>query len=275
MQARSKSRILPAPREKATTIAMNPSCRELTSTVLAVMLVVGIPRFAAAGSWKDELKPQARAHFDLGVRYYSTQQYSQAIDELRAAYVEDPNPKILYTLGQAYRVSGDCVHAVEAYNAFLRSGPLEDAAKRARENIELCKKEDPLPVPPPLPDASVLPAPPSVMMTPPALAPWYTDVLGDSLLAGAVLAAGTAGVAAWIEQEHRLGLNTASSYHDYRMRLETADAAHHVEIGAIAVGIALIAGAAVRLYVRSRPPEDVSVLSTNSPVAQRWPLLEF
>lgn len=108
--------------------------------LLAAALALGASGQAlAAGSWQEELKRDAREHFSRGLRLFSTQQYDEAIEEFRAAYLGDPHPKILYTLGQTYRLGGDCPRAIDAYSAFLRTGPVPEFAKLARENLEACR----------------------------------------------------------------------------------------------------------------------------------------
>src|SRR5215472_10162270 len=69
------------------------------------------------------MKPEARAHFERGSRYYDTQLYEEALAEFRAGYLIDPSPDFLYSIAQAERLRGNCKSAVEAYRAFLRTNP--------------------------------------------------------------------------------------------------------------------------------------------------------
>ena len=62
------------------------------------------------------LAARAQVHFDLG-------EYDKAISDYREAYRMVPSPGILYNLGQAYRLLGDCVSATTMYRNYLRLAP--------------------------------------------------------------------------------------------------------------------------------------------------------
>jgi tetratricopeptide (TPR) repeat protein len=62
------------------------------------------------------LAARAQVHFDLG-------EYAKAINDYREAYRMVPSPGILYNLGQAYRLVGDCVSATTMYRNYLRLAP--------------------------------------------------------------------------------------------------------------------------------------------------------
>jgi tetratricopeptide (TPR) repeat protein len=259
--------------------------------LLAAALALGAPgRALAAGSWQEELERDAREHFTRGLRLFSTQRYDEAIEEFRAAYLGDPHPKILYTLGQTYRLGGDCPRAIDAYSAFLRAGPVPEFAKLARENLEACRARAKSPArpseslpseahPAEPPKGEALPSEPKASTSaepprerhlpeinshfamleplpsalpetssPPAVrALWYTDALGDALLAGGLLSLSTAGAALVVERQETTA--RAATCADHERHDANASLARRVEIGAASAGMALAAAAILRYAV--------------------------
>src|SRR5690242_15602139 len=94
----------------------------MTRTLLVLILLSAAPARGEPPS-AASMSPEARGRLDRGLRYYATQEYAKAIEEFKAGYQIEPRPQFLYALGQAQRLSGDCSHALDAYRAFLRSGP--------------------------------------------------------------------------------------------------------------------------------------------------------
>ena len=90
----------------------------MRGAVLAVVIACA-PAIARADAGQAEAKrlaARAQVHFDLG-------EYEQAIVSYREAYRMVPSPGILYNLGQAYRLLGDCVSATTMYRNYLRLAP--------------------------------------------------------------------------------------------------------------------------------------------------------
>jgi tetratricopeptide (TPR) repeat protein len=274
-------------------------CRELAALFAALALGIPSPAIAAkAKPWYEALEAEAREHFARGLRLFSTQQYSEAVVEFRAAYLSDPHPKILYTLGQTYRQSGDFAKAVEAYRAFLSTEPDAEHARWARENIERCRAQldratTPAPQPAPVPQPPSTPQPtpaPQPAATPPPeptpepratpmpmrtsapdlppipspspnpspplhreRAPWYTDALGDALLAGGALCLGGAGVSFAVERQSLSDLERAATLAEYTQLYPKlhprAQTARRLAIGAASTGAALALGAVLRYTV--------------------------
>src|SRR5690242_4138817 len=104
-----------------------------------------------------EMKPEARAHLERGLRLYDAHDYAQAVDEFTRGFELDPRPEFLYALGQAERLSGDCEHALASYERFLRTSPSEAQVASTQKNIERCQAElrahpaAPAPAPAPTP----------------------------------------------------------------------------------------------------------------------------
>jgi len=96
---------------------------------------------AAPGTTSPEALARARELSDQGRALHDRGEYSRAVDAFQAAYVLAPSPAILFNLGQAYRLKGDCDNAVLMYRAFLRSRSepqLQDMARAHLGNVEKC-----------------------------------------------------------------------------------------------------------------------------------------
>lgn len=290
-------------------------CREIAALFAALALGMPSPAIAAkTKAWYEVLEAEAREHFARGLRLFSTQQYGEAVAEFRAAYLGDPHPKILYTLGQTYRQSGDFAKAVEAYRAFLSTEPDAEHARWARENIERCRAQldrAPTPVPQPTPMPQPTPAPqpaatppPEPTPEPPATpvpmrtsapdlppipspssnpapplhrerAPWYTDALGDALLAGGVLCLGGAGASFAVERQSLSDLERAATLAEYTQlypKLQPrAQTARRLAIGAASAGAALALGAVLRYTVWPTATRASASASTESSFRITYP----
>jgi hypothetical protein len=138
-----------------------------------------------------------RAHYQRGLNFYNVAEYDQAIAEFKKAYELSNAPELLFNIGQAYRLKGDCKQAVRVYRSFLRESASHANRSAAEGFIELCAKQDagsvavaptaasppgaaaaPSPVSAPVPDPAARPpvapataAPPPVASDPGALVP--------------------------------------------------------------------------------------------------------
>jgi tetratricopeptide (TPR) repeat protein len=239
------------------------------------VLLVALAGVAIAQPRSAPMKPDARFHFDRGLRLYEHHQYEDAIAELRAALSIDPQPDILYALGQAERRRGNCERAIEYYSSCLALVKDPAAAAAVKVQIERCQVatgEPKPPAPPPapveepttpakeeradLPTATATTAPPPAPLPPPPVplvqpapphrGPWIADPLGVTLsvagLAGVAAGGALLGIA-----ELRLD-DAANSYQQYA----DARSAPTLWIGgvvALAAGGALILGGIVRYAV--------------------------
>ena len=66
---------------------------------------------------------RARAHFDLAKRYFEVDEYVKAIEEFKAAHVEEPDPAFLYNIAECYRHMGETKEALVFYRRFLLLSP--------------------------------------------------------------------------------------------------------------------------------------------------------
>jgi tetratricopeptide (TPR) repeat protein len=230
--------------------------------LFAVVLALAV---AAPHAFADAraMKPEARAHYQRGLALYQRGEYDAAVDELRAGLAIDPQPDLLYALGQAERRRGHCDRAIEYYESCL--GLVKDpaAAAAVRVQIERCKvergdtKEDPAQLPAtPAPAAAPPVATPPVATTPPPAAPavvaapaprrWSRDALGWSLvgvgLAGAAAGGALMGVA------HARVDAAGDSYQQYA-EARGASTLWTAGVITLSAGGALVAFGVVRLAV--------------------------
>lgn len=118
---------------------------------------------------KAAIKAKAKQLYDEGLRYYNVAEYSEAIRVWKEAYLLSKRPLLLFNIGQAYRLSGDCKQAMTFYNSYRR----EDAKLDNQEDLvaaeAICKAklaEEPATPPPPPPPVVTQPATPSPAPTP-------------------------------------------------------------------------------------------------------------
>jgi tetratricopeptide (TPR) repeat protein len=86
------------------------------ATLAFVVLVV-----ASSSAHADE--GEAREHFERGQTAYDLGHYEEAISEWEQAYRLSQKPLLLFNLGQAARLKGDCGKALTYYRAYLRVAP--------------------------------------------------------------------------------------------------------------------------------------------------------
>lgn len=235
---------------------------------IALAIVLAAPRPADAGP-----KQEAKAHVDRATKAHKAGDLEKALKELQAAYGLDPQPQLLYALGQLYTKLGRCSEASDAYLRFLASGADAATAQVVKQAIDSCKapaptepaqdtEEPPLPpgkepakVDPPVaktqpPPAKTQPPPKKTVATirapepesPPPVSgttkPWYRDVVGDVLVVGGVASLVLGGLA---YRAARTDLDTAEEVSNHAQYEELVDGAKTKRL----VGVALASGGAV------------------------------
>jgi tetratricopeptide (TPR) repeat protein len=252
-----------------------------TSTLLAcaaLALALAVPRAADAGPKQD-----ARVHLDRATKAHKAGDLELALTELNAAYAIEPQPQILYALGQIYTKLGRCTEASDAYLRFLSTSTSTDTrtAQVVKQAIDACKSAEPAagkaePAPPSAVDdelppnvapspASAAPAPKQVALTrapeptpaPSAgkASPWYRDLLGGVLVAGgaASIVLGSLAYRAAITD-----LDTAeraSSHEKYTDLVDGARTKRLVGVAFVTGGAVLITAGVLRFALRDRHTE--------------------
>jgi len=110
----------------------------LLIVTVGVLVTAGAAR--AQSSVDPAVRDQARAQSDLGKRHYELGDYEAAIAAYRGAYLLLPSAGVLFNLGQAYRMNGDCAAAAGAYRSFLRSEPVGPARQLADEQLPVVER---------------------------------------------------------------------------------------------------------------------------------------
>jgi tetratricopeptide (TPR) repeat protein len=212
---------------------------------------------------------------DRGLRAYAVGKYDDAIADFQRGYQLEPRAELLYALGQAQRMKGDCRAAAASYRAYLRTAPPERSARPARENLRRCEaqiaSEPPSPPPSTTADASHSTAADASHSTAAdggdaaasasigVAAPrrrWWRDPAGDTLAALGIAALGAGGASWGIGEAGARSLDGATSYGAFAAHGAQADAYDRERTAGIitvAVGGALVVSGVARwLYVSRR-----------------------
>lgn len=243
---------------------------------------------AARAQVDPPFDPRARPHVEAAARHYDDGEFVEAAEEFEAAYRIDPQPRLLYAMAQAQRLSGDCRRAIRTYEAFLRTSPSATQVEAARDNIERCqadlrKPAKALAAPGSQPASGAAPGASSQPATSasagaasaPASSPasaavaraaapavprpapgrWYTDRIGGALcLAG--LAALVAGVVVWGDAKSAIErARHAGTYEEFSANAAGAEGRQRAGGATMVVGgvlvLAGIARYAQRAWTRS------------------------
>lgn len=137
--------------------------------------------------------PEARKHFDRGMKAYNLLDFKGALVEFQRAYVELPDPAFLFNIAQAQRQLGQYEAASKSYHMYLANQPNAPNREQVLKFIEQMDKAaasahaQPA-TPPPTqaePPAVVAAAPPPAARSPEVK--WYASPLGWSLVGGGVV----------------------------------------------------------------------------------------
>lgn len=229
-------------------------------------------------------KEEAAAHIERGTQAHAAGDYRGALVELQAAYKLDPQPELLYAIGQVYVKLDDCREAISYYERFLATKPDREAASEIDGAIAECKKRlpaapaKPAEPPPKPPEPSSKPAePPKPIEAPPSLqadvaAPWYKDKLGTGLVIGGVIAA-VVGLAVYNSAVSDLDAAEAATRLDtYNQLVEDAHTKRTSSVILVGGGVALV-GAGVARYLlrdRSRETRGIALAPTRGGGVVHW-----
>ena len=82
---------------------------------------------------------KAKQLYDEGLRHYNVAEYPQAIDSWKQAYLISKKPLLLFNIGQAYRLSGDCKQAMTFYDNYQNAEPTPKNQDELDQAIAACK----------------------------------------------------------------------------------------------------------------------------------------
>jgi tetratricopeptide (TPR) repeat protein len=235
---------------------------------LLVFALLALPVVAVAG---PKEKAEAQKHIEKATTAHQGGKYDVALTELQAAYSLDPQPDLLYAIGQVHVKLGKCEDAISSYEKFLATNPPAEPAAAAKEAIDTCKAQAPPPPPEPTPEPT--PPPQPVAPPPPPPAPehkaFYTDVIGSSLVGAGVVSI-VVGVVMYSSAVSTL--DDAEAATTYDMHKELVDDAHTKRnLGLVfgAVGLAAV-GVGVWHYTTYRSEQSVTVAPTASGGMVTW-----
>jgi tetratricopeptide (TPR) repeat protein len=260
-----------------------------------LVLAAAFGAFVANGATaRGDAKSEAQAHVDHASKLYDAKQYREALDELNTAYTLDPQPLVLYAIGQIHVALGQCDEAVTFYNRFLATGPAPDVGAATREAIAACNRHQ---VPPAAGSgdttavgsaavggaASATPGAGSaaaatsgtdttaVTSTTAVTAQphWYDDHVADAMVGGgaAALLFGLALYATAVGEAN--GAGSAASYALAQSQLDHADTNRGFAVGFAVVGAVLV-GVGINHYVHHRREQTVSVTPAAGGALLSW-----
>jgi tetratricopeptide (TPR) repeat protein len=104
-------------------------------------------------------KVRAKQLYDEGLRHYNLAEYAEAITSWKESYLLTKAPLLLFNLGQAYRLSGDCTKAMTFYDNYEREDPEAKNREELDQAIALCKNAPVKPDKQEVPDKLTIPVP--------------------------------------------------------------------------------------------------------------------
>jgi len=230
----------------------------------------------AAPARADDLQ-RAKQLYDEGLRHFDASEYTAAITAWTDSYALSKAPLLLFNLGQAYRLSGDCTRAMKYYDDYVHALPAPPNRGELDQAIALCKDKiapPPQPPPPRPPDHLPPPPPPPIAtITAPARSEHHTRRKRTyAYVAGGVGGVfGIVAIACAIDGQHIAKQNegvtawTAADAANQSRGLR--DNALAYTFGAL--GVAAI-GAGVVLYVLGSNEHGVAVAPTRGGAAASW-----
>ncbi len=243
--------------------------------LIVIAAIVAAPLVALAGPKDKELK----AHMAKAAKAHKEGKYELALSELKAAYEIDPKPDLQYAIGQVYVKLGRCSEAREAYDKFVAVH--QDANEAVQQALSACKDTtpaptpEPAPAPAPTPEEKPAPAPaPAPAAEPPhhedtpftnaprdapTSRPWYTDKLGDALVASGVIV-GVIGVVEYRSAVSSLDdAESAPSLARYKSLVDDAHTKRTYSVVLIGGGAALLGAGVLHYMFHERGTESRAV----------------
>lgn len=211
-----------------------------------------------------------------GATLFRIGRYREAAAAFAREYETNPDPALLFGRAAALKRSGDCLSALEAFEAFIAAGPPAPDVVEAERQIDDCEAiveatakataarseaAEPSPAP-----TSTEPVPRDRSPSPDA---WWRDPIGGTLvgIGGAILAGGAGlygasfGVAAREQPD-------AQSEHESRRRQVQSLAGTGIPL--MAVGAAVLLGGIARWAVLARRQRGQAGVGVLGPPALVW-----
>jgi tetratricopeptide (TPR) repeat protein len=219
-------------------------------TRASIHAIVALTALLASSDARADNKSRGKALYEEGLRHYNVSEYAEAIKIWKEAYLLAKRPVLLFNIGQAYRLSGDCTQALTFYDSYRREQPKLDNQEELAQAETVCKTK--------LAEKPVEPSPPPADVTPPSPPPpapaQLTHATSGMRKAGVVIGiAGvvTGGIAVYFASD---ASSTSDSLDQYSGEWEAAQQQQYEDgkrseklawglglggLGAIGVGVAL------------------------------------
>jgi len=233
--------------------------------IVLVLVVAGEGRGDEPAATPAELQ----ALYDEGTRRYNLGEYDAALESWRKAYLLGGGPGVLFNMGQAYRLKGDCENARTTYKAYLREA--KDVPNRAdvEQLMSACQEKgassQPAATRPAAPASRPAAAPPVAPRAPVSPPPdegteraWRVAALSSAGLGAVAWGVGTVlgwrARSRWHDAQEDCTAATVCGPRGYDAAVEANDAARAANIS-FAVGLAAVAAGAVLWWQapRARP----------------------
>jgi tetratricopeptide (TPR) repeat protein len=124
---------------------MNALLRRLSLAALLSVVCIGSLALDAAAQQTKDITTRARESVTKGLAAQAAGRFDEAITAYNEAYALLPHPELLFNLGQAYRLKGDRVTALDFYRKYVAIQPDGRGAKEAVEwtaQIERSMREE-------------------------------------------------------------------------------------------------------------------------------------
>jgi tetratricopeptide (TPR) repeat protein len=181
-------------------------------------------------------------------RAYESGDFQAVRAELLAAYELEPQPQLLFALGQVELNLGNYQAAIDYYEKFIATSPNQEQVALAQQAIGAARMRLATPPPDPvLTPAPPPPPPPRDERRPVPPRQWYAEDTGLVALGSAAIVVG----AGLLYYSHRLGTGRSGSLADYHERVELSRTTRWTGLGVTAAG-ALVVGITL-LRWRLRP----------------------
>jgi hypothetical protein len=105
-------------------------------TLIGLTVLAAAVSPAIADNAKDRAK--AKALYESGLAHYNVAEYPEAIKDWKESYSLSKAPLLLFNIGQAYRLSGDCKLANIFYGNYQREEPNPKNPEELEQAIALC-----------------------------------------------------------------------------------------------------------------------------------------
>jgi tetratricopeptide (TPR) repeat protein len=111
----------------------------LEMTDMLRRFVIAACLVATTAAYADD-RAVAKKLYDDGLRHYNVAEYADAIAAWKQAYLLAKKPILLFNIGQAYRLAGDCKQAVTFYDSYEREEPHPNNQDELDQARVLCKE---------------------------------------------------------------------------------------------------------------------------------------